>query len=187
MSNDQKSKGMSGVEGGKGTCYQWKEKKGQCSQGYRCSFRHETKDRAQTQERTAATSSEPTVSRGRSVSRKRSIRGKSNQPCHALTTVQILLQRCLHANAFVNIGIRPSASSMKVKRVVRLETSVCFRITRLMNNQIKGKKELFPKKRRQSDEKNAAAMVKSVAEEWVLQAASTKEPEEREFVVDSGA
>ena len=27
----------------------------------------------------------------------------------------------------------------------------------------------------------------SPAEEWVLQAASTKEPEEREFVVDSGA
>ena len=39
-------KGIIGVEGGKGTCYQWKEK-GQCSQGDRCSFRHETQDRAQ--------------------------------------------------------------------------------------------------------------------------------------------
>ena len=37
----------------------------------------------------------------------------------------------------VNTGIRPSANSIKMKRVVRLETSVCFRITRLMNNQIK--------------------------------------------------
>ena len=39
-------KGIIGVEGGRGICYQWKEK-GQCSQGDRCSFRHETEDRAQ--------------------------------------------------------------------------------------------------------------------------------------------
>ena len=38
--------GLSGVEGGKGTCYQWKQK-GQCSQGDHCSFRRETQDRAQ--------------------------------------------------------------------------------------------------------------------------------------------
>ena len=78
-------KGITGVEGGKGTCYQWK--KDQCSQGDRCSFWHETHDRAQKPEHTAATPSEPTASRGPSVSRKRSIRGKSNhgailrQPC----------------------------------------------------------------------------------------------------------
>ena len=35
--------GLSGVEGGKGTCYQWKEK-GQCSKGDQCSFRHESDD-----------------------------------------------------------------------------------------------------------------------------------------------
>ena len=46
-------KGLSGVEGGKGICYQWKEK-GQCSQGDRCSFRHEVQDRAQKPEHTAA-------------------------------------------------------------------------------------------------------------------------------------
>ena len=34
-------KGMSDVEGGKGTCYQWKEK------GDECSFRQKSKDRAQ--------------------------------------------------------------------------------------------------------------------------------------------
>ena len=79
-------KGLSGVEGGKGICQQWKEK-GQCSQGDRCSFRQESQGRAQKPEHTAATLSEPTASRGRSVSRKRSIRGKSNhgsvlrQPC----------------------------------------------------------------------------------------------------------
>ena len=79
-------KGMKGVEGGKGISHQWKDK-GQCSQGDRSSFRHDTQDRAQKPEHTAAISSEPTASRGRSVSRKRSIRGKSNhgsilrQPC----------------------------------------------------------------------------------------------------------
>ena len=63
-------KRLSGIEGGLGICYQWKEK-GQCSQGDRCSFRHEAQDRAQKPEHTAATPSEPTVSRGRSVSKKR--------------------------------------------------------------------------------------------------------------------
>ena len=32
-------KGLSGVEGGKGICYQWKQKS-QCSKGDQCSFRH---------------------------------------------------------------------------------------------------------------------------------------------------
>ena len=70
-------KGIIRVEEGKGICYQWKGK-GQCSQGNRCSFRHETRDPAQKREHTAATPSEPTASRGRSVSRQRSIRGESN-------------------------------------------------------------------------------------------------------------
>ena len=47
-------RGVSGVEGGKGICYQWKET-GQCSQGDLCSFRDETQDRAQKPEHTAAT------------------------------------------------------------------------------------------------------------------------------------
>ena len=70
--------GMSGVDGGKGTCYQWK--KSQCSKGDLCSFRHESDDRAP----------KPTLivmRTKRSVSKKRSIQGKSNhgsilrQPC----------------------------------------------------------------------------------------------------------
>ena len=71
-------KGMSGVEGGKGTCFQWKET-GQCSKGDQCSFRHESNDRAQTPTPNAATPFEPSMTRGRSASRKRSIRGKRNQ------------------------------------------------------------------------------------------------------------
>ena len=47
-------KGFVGVEGGKGICFQWKET-GQCSQGDRCSSRHETQDRAQKPEHTATT------------------------------------------------------------------------------------------------------------------------------------
>ena len=64
----------------------------------------------------------------------------------------------------VNIGIRPSANSIKMKRVVRLKTSVCFRITRLMNNQIKSRKGATSQKRRESDDKNAVAIVKSVSQ-----------------------
>ena len=80
-------KGQIGVEGGKGTRYQWNEN-GQCSKVDQYSFLHESNDRAQKPEHTAATPSEASFSRGRSVSRKKSIRGKSNygatilrQPC----------------------------------------------------------------------------------------------------------
>ena len=52
-------------------------------------------------------------------------------------------------------------SLLKMERVVRLETSVCLRIARLMNNQIKKpQKNDFPK-RRDSDDKKAVAFVKS--------------------------
>ena len=80
----KRRKGVTCVEGGKGTCYKWKVK-GQCSQGVRCSFRHETRGSC-TKTRTHNLS-EPTLSRGRSVSRKRSIQDKSyhgsilRQPC----------------------------------------------------------------------------------------------------------
>ena len=79
-------KGSIGVEGGTVICHWWKEK-GQCSQGDRCSVRHDTQDRAHKPEHTAATLSEPALSRGRKGSTKRSMRGKSNhgpilrQPC----------------------------------------------------------------------------------------------------------
>ena len=51
-----------------------------------------------------------------------------------------------------NVGIRLSANSLKMKRFVRRETSVCFRITRLMNNQKKSKKQLPKKKRKRREE-----------------------------------
>ena len=44
-------KGIIGVEGGLGVCYEWKEK-GQCSKGDQCSFRHESNDRSQKNQNT---------------------------------------------------------------------------------------------------------------------------------------
>ena len=64
----------------------------------------------------------------------------------------------------VNTGTRASVNSIKVKWVVRLETRVCFCIARLMKNQIKSRKRATSQKRRQSDDKNAVAIVKSVSQ-----------------------
>ena len=59
---------FSDVEGGKGTCNQWKEK-GPCSKGYQCIFRHwNPRSCPKKPEHTAFTTSESTVSRGRSAS-----------------------------------------------------------------------------------------------------------------------
>ena len=64
-------KGLSGVEGGTGICYQWKEEC-QCSNGDKCSFRHDTQDRAQEPTPKSDTPSEPSMTQGRSVSKNRS-------------------------------------------------------------------------------------------------------------------
>ena len=52
---------------------------------------------------------------------------------------------------------------MKQKRVVKPGISVCSRITSLMNNHTKSRKRAtIPKKGRESDDKNGAAIVKTV-------------------------
>ena len=63
-------KGLLGVEGGNGICYQWKEKR-PCSKGDRCSLWHESNDRVQKPDHNAATPSEPSyeVCRRREVSK----------------------------------------------------------------------------------------------------------------------
>ena len=143
-------KGMSGVEGGKSTCYQWKEKD-QCSKGDQCSVRYESNDRAQKPEHNAATPSEPSLSRGRSVSKKRSIQCKSNHGA------------ILARDRLVNIGILPSVNFSKQKRAAKLGISICSRIIELMNNQTKSqRKGYYSHKRRASDDKNAVAIVKIV-------------------------
>ena len=93
----------------------------------------------------AATLSEPTVSRGRCVSRKRSIRGKSNHG-------SILRQPCRHylkgtcTRTSCEYWHPPKCQFYKKKRVLRQETSVCFRIARLMNNQIKSRRRATSQK-----------------------------------------
>ena len=105
-------KGMSGVEGGKGICYQWREK-GQCSKGDQCRFWHGSNDRTQKPDHTAATPSEPSVSRGRSVSRKRSIRGNSNHGAILRQPCRCHLKGTCTRSHHVNIGILPSVNSTK--------------------------------------------------------------------------
>ena len=57
--------------------------------------------------------------------------------------------KVLVRNRFVSIGILPSVNSTKQKRVVKQEISVCSRITRLTNNQPKGRKRTtIPQKRK---------------------------------------
>ena len=70
-------KGLSGVERGKGVCYQWKEK-GQCSKGDRCSFLHESNDRAKpTPKAVQLSGPQNSKTRDSGESRKRNARGRS--------------------------------------------------------------------------------------------------------------
>ena len=70
-------KGLIGAEGGKGSCFQWKEKRPVFARRP-MQFPSRIPRSCTKPEHTAATPSEPNASRGRGVSRKRSIRGKSN-------------------------------------------------------------------------------------------------------------
>ena len=98
------------------------------------------------------------VCRGREVSEAKVTMGPFFDNCADIFWEVLARER------LVNIGIRPSANSIKVKGVVRLETSVCFCITRLMNNQIKSKRKSYFPKRRESDDKCVVAIVKSVSQ-----------------------
>ena len=57
-----------------------------------------------------------------------------------------IIWEVLARERLVNISIRPSANSTKMKRVARPETCVCFRMTRLMNNQINSRKRATSQK-----------------------------------------
>ena len=145
-------KGIICVEGGKGICYQWKEKD-QCSQGDRCSFRHDSQDRAQKPEHTAATPSEPTLSRGRSVSRKRSIWGKSNhgsmlrQPCRSYLKCTCTRTPCEYWHP-------PECQFfVKQKRVVNQEDTCLFPHYKVDEQPNKRPKRGYFPKRRESEDK----------------------------------
>ena len=60
----------------------------------------------------------------------------------------------------MNIGILPNVNSTKLNRV-KPGISVCSRIMRLMNNQTESqRKATISDKRKESDDKNAVAIVK---------------------------
>ena len=152
-------KGLSCVEGGKRTQYQWKEK-GQCSKGDQCSFGHESNDRAQKLEPTAATPSEPPMSRGRSVSRKRSIRGKSNpgiilrQPCRYCLKGTCTRSLCEYWHP-------PECQFYKTETGCNAGDKCLFPHYKVDEQQNKKpKKGYYSHKGRESDDKHAVALVK---------------------------
>ena len=70
-------------------------------------------------------------------------------PTDSSTTVQIIFEGYLHAVAFLNIGILPNVNFTKLNRDVKQEKSVCSRIIRLTNDQVKTKgRLLFLQKKR---------------------------------------
>ena len=65
----------------------------------------------------------------------------------------------------MSIGILPNVNSIKTNRDVRQGISVCSRIMRLSNNQTKRQKRAtIHQKGRESDDKNAVAIVKIVSQ-----------------------
>ena len=113
-SSDQESKGNEcDVEGGKGACCHWKGK-GQCSRGNQCSFLRESNDRAQKRRpQRRHTFRANCITSLKCVEEEKYPRQKCPW-VPSSTTEQILFEMRLHL----------SANSMKVKRDVRLVTSV---------------------------------------------------------------
>ena len=100
----------------------------------------------------AAPPSEPSLTRGRSASRKRSVRGRSQ-------TGRILRQPCRYYLKGTCTRSPCEYWHIKLNRDVKQGTSACSRTIRLKNNQIKSQKRAITLKRRESDDKNAVAIV----------------------------
>ena len=146
--------GMSGV-GGKGTCYQRKEKKASvwmetnAVSGMRVTIAHKNQT-TMPPHLPSHPCHEVDVCRGEEVSEAK------------VTMVPFFDNRAdtvwkvLARDRPVNIGILPSVSLTKQKRAAKPGISVCSRITKLMNNQTKPKNGYYSHKRRESDDKNVA-------------------------------
>ena len=101
---------LRGVEGGKGKMLPVERKKGQCSQGDRCSFRHETQDRAQNSLPPHLVSQphhEVDVCRGREVSEAKVTMGPF------FDNRADIICKVLARERLVNIGIRPNVNFIK--------------------------------------------------------------------------
>ena len=139
------------------------KKKASVRKGDQCSFWHESNDRAQKPEHTAATPSEPALSRGRSVSRKRSIRGKSNhgsilrQPCRYYLKFTCTRTPCEYWHP-------PECQLYETKAGGKPGDTYLFPHFKVDEQpHTRPKKGYFPK-RRESEDKGAVAIVKSVSQ-----------------------
>ena len=136
---------------------------GQESKGDRCSSRHESTDRAQKPEPNAATPFEPSVSRGRSVLRKRSIRGKGNRgailrhPCRCYLRDTCTRTPCEYGHP-IECQFYKSETGCKAGDKCLFPH---YKVDEQPNK--KPPKSNF-QKRRESDDKNAVAIVKSVSQ-----------------------
>ena len=131
-------KGLSGVEGGQGICYQWKAE-GQCSRRDQCSFRHEGHERAKPTPKTALSSVPPTPT-DKMRQKKKPQRQESvwEDPS---TAVQKISWNVLAVDYFVTSGRMPHVSLKNEKnRFVNSAQSAHFRTGRLRNNQTKGRR-----------------------------------------------
>ena len=137
-------RGLIGVEGGKGICYQWKEK-GQCPQGDRCSFRHESKNRAKPTPKVAPPSEPPTPkTQARSASRKRNVRGRSRSGKFNRPPRKYFLKgTCTKSPC--EYWHPPECQFNKRKQDVSSAQSAYFRTGRLKNNQSKSRKRVMTK------------------------------------------
>ena len=83
--------------------------------------------------------------RTRSVSKKRSIRGKRKPWIHSSTAVQILFEGLLQPELLVNIGICPSANSIKIETGCKAGDKCLFPHYKV-EEQVKSRKRAFKTK-----------------------------------------
>ena len=144
-------KGMSGVEGGKGICYQWKEK-GQCSKGDQCSFWHESNDRAPKPEHTAATFWAINGTRSKCVEEKK-------YPEAIVTLVSFfdnrvdIISKVLARDRLVSVGILSNVNSLKLNRDAKPGWVSVPASQGWWRTKLKAQKDLLPKKKEKATTK----------------------------------
>ena len=151
-----------------GDCWQWKAN-GQCSKGDNCSFRHDINKRARMTRPNPSPSSfmqqnERNTSRTQSVVRHADIRDQN--PSLGMICPGDPQQRNPNASKFED------RSQEETEWQERCSREAAWRLAKSILLKLK--------------EKDKTAFF-SPSENWCLPAPSTLKPEEREFVVDSGA
>ena len=136
-------KGMSSVEGGEKVLLTSGKKKGQCSKGDHCSFRHQSDDRAQKPENTLSPHIPSQPSQEVEVCRRREVSKTKVTMVPFFDNRADILWKVFARERLVNIGILPTVNFTKQKRDAKPEISACSRIIRLMNNQTNGQRKVI--------------------------------------------